>query len=98
MTDFYTYTLRMVAQIPGSSRTEDIDEFILVIRVASYITKNISQRYYRLLETCDFKMCVILLSFNWSAAVILVLSLKKATPSTTEKQMHESDLRMALRE
>lgn len=47
MTDFYTYTLRMVAQIPGSSRSEDIDEFILVIRVASYFTKNVSQRYCR---------------------------------------------------
>lgn len=98
MTDFYTYMLRMVAQIPGSSRSEDIDEFILVTRVAPYITKNISQRYCRLLETCDFKMYVILLSFNWPAAVILVLSLRKAKPSTTEKQIHESGLGMVLRE
>lgn len=90
---FYTHTLRMVAQIPGSSRSEDIDEFILVIRVASYTARNISQRYCRLLETSDFKMYVILPSFNWTAAVILVLSFKNAEPSTTEvKQIHESSL------
>lgn len=90
MTDFYTYTLRMVAQIPGSGRSEDTEKFILVIRVASHITKNISQRNCRLIETCDFKMCAIFLSFIWSAAAILVLSLKKAKPSTTEvKQIHE---------
>lgn len=40
---FTTYMLRMVAQIPDCSRSEDIDEFILVIRVFSYTTKNISE-------------------------------------------------------
>lgn len=45
---FTTYMLRMVAQI----HCEDIDEFILEIRVVSYITKNILQEVLQLLETC----------------------------------------------
>lgn len=60
---FTTYMLRMVAQIPDSNRSEDIDEFILVIRVVTSITENVSQRYYRLLETCMILKCI---SFSWA--------------------------------
>lgn len=52
--------LRMVAQIPDSNRSEDIDEFILVIRVVFYITKNVSQRYCRLLDICMILKCILL--------------------------------------
>jgi len=51
--------LRTVAQIPDCNISEDIDEFILVIRVVSYITKNVSQRYCRLLETCMILKCIL---------------------------------------